>query len=540
MNTLLPAFAGLYENEINGALDRLKLIADPSSEPAERMIREAAMLVRNDRLRLVDTDERYGTVRFTTRDFPFAEIMLMLPAQRAACSIHGDRGCEHTAAAWFTAYQHIGSLSDWLREWRQSGVSRYQPNRALEQTPQAWRGMLDRLTERFHSFGESVPYHIISEELGLFRQQLRSVEPIEQEWKPLFRLYASLYALHAVTAGFSGRGFSIGYDRWQFSRMLDSLIDDIRDSLARLSTSRRLFAADPFYADLEELVRSFTLRSAHARQMWITIYRNVWTSLFTGQSARERELEVLTGLSVEREATDGKSINPAGSPLPLMKAWIAVLLGRPADEIGMPDGSEVPGAALQFTSWLDLAGYLAKNDEPEKARDIIVSLSPLITPYMESVSFIEQRKTAAELSDLCRETDMPEEETAAMLLRCGSAAEAEYAEFLIGRGRYREWAAWHLLNRSSFDRVEMSGLKTLIDEAPMEAISLCHTHVTDQIALKSRGNYREAVRILKKMKRAAKKAGRTDWWNDYLSVLRSRHSRLRALMEEMERGKLTL
>ncbi|SIT69367.1 hypothetical protein [Edaphobacillus lindanitolerans] len=527
MNTLLPAFAGLYENEIMSAMDRLKLIAEPSSESAERMVREAAMLVRNDRLRLVDADERYGTVRFTTRDFPYAEIMLMLPAQKSTCSLHGDRGCEHTAAAWFSAFQHIGSLSEWLRDWRSSGVSRYQPGRALEQTPEAWRDLLDKLTSRFRSFGETVPYHIISEELSLFSQQLRSVEPIEQEWKPLFKLYSSLYALHAVSAGFSARGFSIGYDRWQFGRMLDGLLDNIKDSLARLSTSRRLFAADPFYHDLEDLVRSFTLSADHSPEMWIAIYRDVWTTLFTGKDARERELAVLSGMD---DSSDG-------SPLLLMRAWISILLGLPAGDVSVSDDpSEIP----LFTSWMELAEYLAKAKEGTKAREIIHALVPLISPYMESVSFIEQRKTASDLADLCRETDMPENVTTDILFRCGSAAEAEYAEFLLGRGRYREWAAWHLLNHSSFDRVEMSGLKTLIDEAPMEAISLCHTHVTEQIAQKSRGNYREAVRILKKMKRAAKKSGRADWWNDYIAALRKKHSRLRALMEEMERGKLTL
>ncbi|WP_040227676.1 hypothetical protein, partial [Bhargavaea cecembensis] len=515
MNTLLPAFAGLYKNEINDAMDRLKMVADPSSELADRRFRDASMLVRNDRLRLVDTDERDGTVRFTTRDFPFAGIMLNLPTQRAACSLHGDRGCEHTVAAWFTAYQHIGSLSEWLRDWRRSGVNRFRRSRVVEQTPQAWREALDHLTARFRTFGESVPFHIISEELGLFNQQLRSVEPIEQEWKPLFRLYASLYALHSVTLEFSVRGFSIGYDRWQYARMLDGLLEGIRDSISRQSASRRLFAADPFYQDLEELVRSFVLGAGHGREMWISVYRDVWQTLFTGVDARERELEALGRMQPESPA----------SPLPLMKAWLAVLLGKPASGLSVPAD---PDAAPLFPAWIELAEFVAAQGADEDAREILLAAAPLITPYMEAVSFMEQRKAAATLADLCRDTGMREDVTADILLSCGAAAETEYAEFLLDRHRYREWAAWHHLNRSGFDRVEMTGLKTLIEEAPMEAIYLCHTHVTEQIALRNRMNYKEAVRVLKKMKRAAKKAGRADWWNEYLAVLRKKHSRLRA------------
>ncbi len=220
-----------------------------------------------------------------------------------------------------------------------------------------------------------------------------------------------------------------------------------------------------------------------------------------------------------------------------MKAWLAVLLGKPASGLSVPAD---PDAAPLFPAWIELAEFVAAQGADEDAREILLAAAPLITPYMEAVSFMEQRKAAATLADLCRDTGMREDVTADILLSCGAAAETEYAEFLLDRHRYREWAAWHHLNRSGFDRVEMTGLKTLIEEAPMEAIYLCHTHVTEQIALRNRMNYKEAVRVLKKMKRAAKKAGRADWWNEYLAVLRKKHSRLRALMEEMERGKLTL
>ncbi|WP_035000997.1 hypothetical protein [Bhargavaea cecembensis] len=520
----LTEVADIYRTEIMDAMEQQKRLP-VTHEVRERRFRQAAMMVRNDWLRLLQSDQT-GIVRFAFPGYPQPEAEIRLYNPRAVCSVHGDKGCEHTTAAYFALYQRFASLSEWLAEWRQSATQTAAPSRTAEKTPEAWREVFDQLTGTFPSIGDNVPFHMISSAVTLYRQQVREAEPLEQEWKPLFRLYSGLFGLRAVTAGAPAGGFSIGYDRWQYGRLLDQLTDGIRDELKLLSTSRRLFAADPFYHDLEELIRTLTLSAENAQGRWLSVYREMWESLFSGSDARQRELGTLRRMNEEGEKP------PA---LRLMTAYLEVLSGVPATGLDAPlSENDLP----LFPSYLDMASSLAENGHADEARNLLMSLVPQIGNYMESVSFLDQRTAAGRLADLCRETDVPDETAADILFRCGSAAEAEYAEFLLSRDHYREWAAYHHLNRSSLERIERTGLKTMIDEAPMEAIFLMNVHVEEQIAQKSRQNYREAVRILKKMKRAAKKAGRAEWWSGYVGALRRRHQRLRALMEELEKGGL--
>lgn len=520
----LTEVADIYRTEIIEAMEQQKKLP-VTHDVRERRFRQAAMMVRNDWLRLLQSDQT-GIVRFSFPGFPQPEAEIRLYNPRAACSVHGDKGCEHTTAAYFALYQRFASLSDWLAEWRHSATQSSAPSRTAEKTPEAWREVFGQLTGTFPSIGENVPFHMISSAVTLYRQQVREAEPLEQEWKPMFRLYAGLFGLSAVTAGAPAGGFSIGYDRWQYGRLLDSLTDGIREELKLLSTSRRLFAADPFYQDLEDFIRTLVLSAENVQGRWLSVYREMWESLFNSAPARQRELETL------RRMKDGDKEPPA---LRLMTAYLEMLSGVTATELDAPLTDD---SLPLFPSYLDLASSLAENGLPDEARNLLMSLVPQIGNYMESVSFLDQRTAAGRLADLCRDTDVPDETAADILFRCGSAAEAEYAEFLLSRGHYREWAAYHHLNRSSLERIERTGLKTMIDEAPMEAVFLMNVHVEEQIAQKSRQNYREAVRIMKKMKRAAKKAGRTEWWTGYVDALRRRHQRLRALMEELEKGGL--
>ena len=459
----LTEVADIYRTEIIDAMEQQKRLP-VTHEVRERRFRQAAMMVRNDWLRLLQSDQT-GIVRFAFPGYPQPEAEIRLYNPRAVCSVHGDKGCEHTTAVYFALYQRFASLSDWLAEWRHSASQFAAPGRTLEKTPEAWRGVFEQLTGTFPSIGDNVPFHMISSAVTLYRQQMREAEPLEQEWKPLFRLYAGLFGLRAVTGGAPAGGFSIGYDRWQYGRLLDSLTDGIRDELKLLSSTRRLFAADPFYQDLEELIRSLTLSAENAQGRWLSVYRGMWQFLFNGDAARGRELNKLRLMKADGEEA------PA---LRLMTAYLEMLSGEPSTGLDAPlEENDLP----LFPSYLDMASSLAENGQSDEARSLLLSLVPQIGNYMESVSFLDQRTAAGRLADLCRETDVPDETAADILFRCGSAAEAEYAEFLLSRGHYKEWAAYHHLNRSGLERIERTGLKTMMEEAPMEAVFLMNVQV---------------------------------------------------------------
>lgn len=55
---------------------------------------------------------------------------------------------------------------------------------------------------------------------------------------------------------------------------------------------------------------------------------------------------------------------------------------------------------------------------------------------------------------------------------------------------------------------------------------------------RNRKSYRRAVRYLKKLRMLYKKLKRTNEWDVFIVQIASLHSRLRALQEELRKGKL--
>ena len=91
---------------------------------------------------------------------------------------------------------------------------------------------------------------------------------------------------------------------------------------------------------------------------------------------------------------------------------------------------------------------------------------------------------------------------------------------------------------SSIEYLEFYGLKEVVEEAPAVVLPLYHFYAMEEIKQKSRLHYKQAVRIWKKMKTAAKKAGKMNFWEEYIASIRNQYKRLRALQEELEKGNL--
>ncbi|MNT90218.1 hypothetical protein D3C72_2310820 [compost metagenome] len=55
---------------------------------------------------------------------------------------------------------------------------------------------------------------------------------------------------------------------------------------------------------------------------------------------------------------------------------------------------------------------------------------------------------------------------------------------------------------------------------------------------KNRHSYKAAVKLMKRLAKLYKKLKREERWEEFLEVFTSRNSRLRALQEELRKGKL--
>lgn len=115
---------------------------------------------------------------------------------------------------------------------------------------------------------------------------------------------------------------------------------------------------------------------------------------------------------------------------------------------------------------------------------------------------------------------------------------ANYEQYVLAKKQYRTWAELHLLY--GFEAIELlkEPLKDIEKEAPEAALPLYHLAATEAIEERNRKSYRRAVRYLKKLRMLYKRLKRTDEWDAFIIHIANLHSRLRALQEELRRGKL--
>ncbi|MNH35848.1 hypothetical protein D3C79_965770 [compost metagenome] len=65
-----------------------------------------------------------------------------------------------------------------------------------------------------------------------------------------------------------------------------------------------------------------------------------------------------------------------------------------------------------------------------------------------------------------------------------------------------------------------------------------HQAVERFVLEKNRHSYKAAVKLMKRLAKLYKKLKREERWEEFLEVFTSRNSRLRALQEELRKGKL--
>ncbi|TNJ63970.1 hypothetical protein FE784_22710 [Paenibacillus hemerocallicola] len=105
----------------------------------------------------------------------------------------------------------------------------------------------------------------------------------------------------------------------------------------------------------------------------------------------------------------------------------------------------------------------------------------------------------------------------------------------------QNWKAWVemqiLLERDPFYH-RVSVLQPIEKEAPELLLPYYHQAIEHYVSLKNRQDYKAAVKLLKRLVKVYKKMKQNERWDSFFSRFMERNSRLRALHEELKKGKL--
>ncbi len=126
----------------------------------------------------------------------------------------------------------------------------------------------------------------------------------------------------------------------------------------------------------------------------------------------------------------------------------------------------------------------------------------------------------------------------ATLVRMLPYTEKIYEEKLLTHNKWQEWMDYQLsMGREPLD-YRVGVFQPIEKNAPELMFPFYHQAVERYIVQKNRDSYKQAVKLLKRLSKLYKKMKQETRWELFITAFSNRYSRLRALQEELRKGKL--
>lgn len=509
----VTTFHDTIERAVEEQLQRLS----PYEADDRAVVQRAVQHVRRGAIRWEVGDEP-ATIRYTVEP---SEQQVTLRSNEP--STWNER--EHLSG-WLSLYSMSHSVNELIESWREGAFQPSERPATNERTPEAWNRFFNHSIDQFLLLVDGATTHVFVNEWKQVYRRFDEQKPFEWEWQPLYELFGTLSLLEAslpvIGQVIDSHDYELPYEKWQAEQLLDEATHRIRRAVHQLKEQPRLFETDAFFKALPPLIRRATLSTTDLFSFRFHTYRLLWEELF-----KEREqLEEMEQL-YEVTASDALFFNAALHILHGKDFSLAPLFAR-SDE-------EAVERAITFANYV----------ETEDRIDLLHELTTFIVERSDEwirpdLPFTTREERLQEVYDFIVRADFSEEACETWLRSFGDVAESLYAQFLIDRDRCGDWTQLVLQSDTMASLFTNDVREVVARRAPEAVVPIYHQFVLRAIDGKTRDDYRQAVRLLKEMKRPALQAFASDWWNGYIEAIQQSFSRLRALREELEKGQLTV
>lgn len=113
-----------------------------------------------------------------------------------------------------------------------------------------------------------------------------------------------------------------------------------------------------------------------------------------------------------------------------------------------------------------------------------------------------------------------------------------YEQKLLMHGKWQQWMDYQLSTGTDPFAYRVGVFAPIEKHAPELLLPFYHQAAESYVLLKNRAGYKSAVKLLKRLAKLYKKRKDEERWETFIAAFASRHSRLRALQEELRKGKL--
>ncbi|WP_405106248.1 SWIM zinc finger family protein [Paenibacillus sp. FSL K6-1217] len=355
----------------------------------------------------------------------------------------------------------------------------------------------------------------------------------------LFKLHAHLCVLesilrpggHSPAANPMSLGYSVGYyTSIAISELQKHIIKLMEQGLPLAEAPEEWTRVYDTIAYLRSEMLSETRDRAREQPYFAACYSLLWMNWITpnlsGPELYTKELEELQKA--------GAALNSAAPRHALLLAESRMLASLHEDAAAIEKlhtASERPG--LHPEELMSFLPPLAEAGQWDRLTQWLAALGPLLNSRMYNLL-----DYAGYWDEAVR--NLPEAEPLMWDTLSGMLPLSReiYEVQLLAYGQWQEWMDMQLSSGHQPSDFRVSDLQPIEKNAPELLLPFYHQAVERFVLEKNRHSYKAAVKLLKRLAKLYKKLKREARWELFLDGFLDRHSRLRALQEELRKGKL--
>lgn len=454
------------------------------------------------------------------------------------CDCFAPTQCEHMLAVLLSAASSFGQVGDVLTLFKNNTKPSLPPIRTARQVLQSsafeemdyksWQTYFENEYESFKKEQARLTYKQMYFLMSLFTDFYTKLErkaPRIVAIHELFKLHAALYCFQKLLEEIQEFEANKLYSYHQPVNVVRLFVDKVESTVRDLKTEAIPEESKPILQETARLIHEVFFSTDAYTQERFFIYRHVWGELLrTEEQLQEEEKRIDTKL------------NPLSKAL--ASSHLLFLNGEDVSAMELLEKQPSSVVSLYFY-WLE---ELLSAMEWDRAKDW------LSFTYKQVKETIMEQENTVFIQDIVRlfvmmyetyATHTNEQAGLEMILQeLLPYSFTNYEQYVLAKKQYHAWTELQLLY--GFEVIELlkEPLKDIEKEAPEAALPLYHHAAMEAIEERNRKSYKRAVRYLKKLRMLYKRLKRTDEWDAFIIHIANLHSRLRALQEELRRGKL--
>lgn len=528
-----------YKALLYAVAEDFRSLLQPDNKEDAKVVQKGLILYRQGLVTNVRLEE--DLVMGVVHDVVHVEVELDLnfPAMNS-CTCPASKPCRHQLAVFFQIYSKIDSVTDWIDNWRNpqpvqkkdlaESLGLKTAKDLLKNKPATmfdYNSWLGTITDNFRSHIEGTPPYLLNELYEVYARKIKASAPFRREWKTLYFLTASLHTFLLLLRLAAGKGLNDDKIDQYYGHIFPGIVAQIDEQADTIGQYATPFAFDPIIERLKEDTFQLLDDNLGMREKRIRAYTALWSKLFNKEQWREEELAKITDGPAHKSSSPGNAA---------VYHWI--MLGDDDRALKMlkqlgTDG--IPHLPERFT-------YLAKRREWKRIGPFADFFAANFENYIHSIRdgftrgrFIQKALAALEpYISAMKKFHLYEK----LLTHGLPDTYWQYEDYLYRMEQYEKWA--DLVIYRGFSVYSLSGdrLKFLEREHPEMLLPIYHQSIERHLAAKNRADYREAVRELKKLRTLYRTLKRQNDWEQYFQLLLEKTKRMRAFIEECERGRL--